>query len=191
MTLLFIVACQEGDGVALTVDDLADAGELKIQLEGHEITSYPSNVRCLYFEWTYGLADGDRFQKRWSGYQSEESFTVVTSKGRLDLSARQVRLYVAADFTHTYDASDRAQAPDVVKQAMKEEKRPVTVQEHRLVAGRTYFAKVHVDSYMLPPEPGEHRPRQGRNAVLWISDVPFVDGKPARAITPAYEGWSY
>lgn len=175
----------------LTLDTLRSGPEMEVTLEGSSLLSYPSKRPCVYFEWTYGTLEKGAFTSRWSGYSSEEHLIVVTPLGRIEVSPRSLRPYLAPSFEHTYGPKEKGRAPGAVAEALEREGGPLTVREYRLERGRTYHAKVAVETYLLPPEPGGDRPGHGENAVLWISDLSLKDGKPQRPITPTFEHWSY
>ena len=111
-------------------------------------------------------------------------------QGKLTLPPRDCT-YLGPTFERTWTKKDQAKAPDVVKEKLVEEP-AITAVEHCLEPGKTYYARLHVDTYHLPPLPGEREPSKCRNPLLWISDQPFgEDGKPKLPLTPAYQGWSY
>jgi len=174
-----------------TLESLEQAGTLEVKLQGEKLETFLSKKACVYFEWTYGVKVKDQWQTRWTGFHSEASLVVQTPKGQLTLRTNQLRPYLAPSFEKTWTRKDKASAPEVVKEKLAEEK-AITAAEYCLEAGRTYYARVHVDTYRKPPRPGEGKPSEGKNPVLWISDQPFgEDGKPKALLTPAYQGWSY
>jgi len=176
---------------AVTLDSLEAEGNFEVKLEGEKLETFFSKKKAVYFEWTYGVRQGADWNLRWNGYHSEAPLVVQTPKGRLELRPSQLRTYLAPSFERTWTQKDAQEAPEVIKEKLAEEA-SITAAEYCLEPGRTYFARPHVDSFMLPPRPGQDRPSRGRNTVLWISDKPFgEDGKPAQPLTPAFQGWSY
>ena len=174
-----------------TLESLDGAGPFEVKLEGEKLETVLSKKSCVYFEWTYGVRAGDQWQTRWTGFHSDSPVVVQTPKGRLELRTNQLRPYLAPSFEKTWTQKDPKGAPQVVKEKLAEEK-AIAAAEYCLAAGRTYYARVHIDSYRKPPRPGEGKPSEGKNPVLWISDQPFgEDGKPKAQLTPAYQGWSY
>lgn len=67
--------------------------------------------------------------------------------------------------------------------------RPVIYAEYGLQKGRVYYARFHLESYKLPPEGDDKKPRQKTNQVLIISDKPIQHGKGK--LTPLFQSWSY
>ncbi|MHB8876225.1 MAG: hypothetical protein ACYC8T_21245 [Myxococcaceae bacterium] len=174
-----------------TLESLEGAGTIEVKLEGAPLDTFLSKKKCVYFEWTYGVREGGEWRTRWSGYHSEAPVVVLTPRGRLELRTGQLRTYLSPAFEKTWTKKDPAGAPEVVKEKLAEES-AITAVEHCLEQGRTYFARLHVDSYRKPPLPGQDKPAKGKNPVLWISDQPFTaEGKPQRPLTPAYQGWTY
>jgi hypothetical protein len=152
--------------------------------------SFPSSAPCIYFEWVYGEKNGEEWVMFSKGYQSGDGITVLTPQGEIELNPNQLRLYLAPAYSRAYTRQQMGDAPDVVREMIIAENKPITVEEYRLTSNTTYHAQVSGESYVLPPE-GTQPPSRHVNYVLAISDLPFEEGEPQRALTPAYQGWSY
>jgi hypothetical protein len=174
-----------------SLDTLDANGSFEVKLQGEKLDTFLSKKKCVYFEWSYGVREGTQWQTRWTGYHSEAPVVVLTPKGKLTLRMNQLRTYLGPSFEKTWTQKDSSGAPEVVKEKLAEEK-AITAAEYCLEEGRTYYARLHVDTYRKPPLPGGKKPSEGRNTVLWLSDEPFAeDGKPKALLTPTYQGWSY
>ena len=66
----------------------------------------------------------------------------------------------------------------------------VLLREYALGDETQYFARLAIERYQLPPEPGGGSPRSRENQVLQISDVPFGTNDDER-LTPLYWAWTY
>ena len=186
LSVLVVAPHAEAPEPVPTLPALIDLGDFTVRVDGNARTSPWSNRRCVYFEWSY--KDGPT---RWRGFQSEEPFTVKTPKGSLQLARAQVRTHLGSSYTRTFTRKDAAKAPEPVAQRIKEDGRPLTVEEFCLSPGVDYHARVRVETYSLPPTDEGGAPGHGTNAVLVITDKAFKDGRPQRDVTPGFEGWTY
>ena len=163
---------------------------LQLRVEGEGLESFLGGARCSYFEWVYGEKQEGRFSEFVVAYHSEEPIPVVAAGMKSSISPRRVRLFLSPSVEREYKAGDQS-APEVVREYLAEGHASAVAAEYSLVPGKTYHARIHQDVYALPPRGPGSAPEQGRRLVLWISDAPFEDGKPAVEVTPAYRGWSY
>jgi hypothetical protein len=176
----------------LSLDALATAGSFTVRVDGPSRQSPWSGRACVYFEWSYAeTAKGGAVTTRWRGYQSDAPFTVKTPGGDVEVSRAQVRTHLAPSYTRTFTRRDADQAPEPVAARIKEEGKPLTVEEYCLSPGRDYHARVRVETYHLPPPDQDSPPAEGRNTVLLLADKPFKGDQPPRPLTPGYQGWTY
>lgn len=175
----------------LALEDLAGLTEFPITLSGETLETYLSKKPCLYFEWHFGVkidGDWDWFS---TGYHHETDLVIETPKGPVEVSWRKCRLFLNPSWTKTVAPGNASEAPEVVREKLAEEKKPITIEEYALLPGKTYFARLDTESYHLPPRPPDMKPQRRTNTVIWISDQPFRDGKPVSLITPTFKSWSY
>jgi hypothetical protein len=179
----------------LDLYDLRDLGELPVRFDGPAQISGVTKRPCLWFEWDQGEpaapgAGGDLFASS-RGHMSEAELVVHTPKGDIELSHRSLRPRLTPSFDQTWSPGRAAGAPAPVRQELRAKRHPVRVVEYCLEAGRSYFARVEVETYMLPPGPDSDGPTEGHNAVLVVSDTTFVEGGPRAPLTPMFRQWSY
>ncbi len=174
-----------------TLEELAGLGDFQVSLSGDTVDTCLSRQPCLYYEWHYGIKAGDDWKSRSTGYARETEPQLTTPKGVVTVSHRKWRLFLRPSWHKTYSAAEAAEAPDIVRERILEEKCPITVEEFVLLPGQTYHARIATESYHLPPRPPAFKPVQRTNTVIWISDQPFQDGKPTVPITPVYKHWRY
>lgn len=98
---------------------------------------------------------------------------------------RDLRLYLPAMDTRTFGPAEAGGAPAPVREALVRDGGPVTVEVYALRAATRYHVRVAIETYHLPPEGPEGRPETASHTVLWVSDRPFVQGRPTRPLTPA------
>jgi hypothetical protein len=175
----------------VTIEALRELGEFEVRFEGQEQESYTGKTRCLYFEWAYGK----KLEAGWSeidqAFHGGSGLTVLTPRGRLTARFSDLRLYLAPSFTRVFTRALAAEAPEQVRERLAEEDGPFTVEEHTLVPGQVYKARVVTESYWLPPPREGAEPRRRQARLLAVSDLPFRKGQPQRPLTPAYERISH
>jgi len=174
-----------------TLSSLRKLGSFTVTLKGTTMESFPSGASCIYFEWVHGEKKDEEWVMFSKGWQSGDGITVKTGEGEIELGVNQLRLYLAPAYSHIYTPQQMDDAPEVVREMIESENKPITVEEYRLDSYATYYARVDSESYWLPPEDDDKPPSRHLNYVLAISDLPFVDNEPQRPLTPAYQGWSY
>lgn len=162
----------------------------EVRIEGKGVESFLKPVRCGYFEWIYGQVEGGKLVSHSVGYQSREPLTLAVGDQRVQLDPSLLRAYLAPSYEREYGAGEMT-APEVVKNYLAEGHPKAYVAEYCLELGRTYHALVHEDRVTLPPETRGQAPRVSGRRVLWLSDRPFVGGKPQCEPTPAYRTWTY
>lgn len=178
------------NAVMLTLSSLRNIEPFTVTLKGATMESYPSGVSCIYFEWVYGEKKEDEWVMFSKGWQSGDGVTVITGEGEIELGVNQLRLYLTPAYSRVYAPHQINDAPEIAREMIASENKPITVEEYRLDSNTTYYAHVDSESYWLPPE-DDKPPSRHVNYVLAISDLPFVDNEPQRPLTPAYQGWSY
>ena len=160
--------------------------ELKIVGDGEE--TFLGHARAGYWEWIYGERESGKLTTYSVGYHSEKPFQIEVEKRRFTVSPRKIRAFLAPSLEQEFGPKD-ASTPEGLKEEIRKSGKPVAVAEYRLEIGKTYFGLAHTEHMKLPPQ-GEGRPPSGvKRAVLWISDRPFVEGRPPGELTPVYRGW--
>lgn len=163
-----------------------------------EVESFRSKKPCAYFEWLYGFKVDGKWSEYSIGYQSEEGLTLQTDTGRIQLGRSDFRLFLSPTTSESYtNEKEILEKADFLTEFTTQgdtkigEANPVYVEEYILESGKTYFAILHIDSFMLPPDEDGGRPTRKEKKLLWISDTPFVEGKPQKEMTPAFSQWRY
>ena len=174
-----------------TLESLKRLGEFKVTAEGEPLESFPSGRPAVYFEWAAGYKVNDQWAERTASGHSGRPVTMVTPRGRLDASFAALRLYLPVTTSRSYSRRDAEGAPDVIREQLRSDARPILVEDIVLEANKTYYAKVDTEGYWLPPDRDGGKPSRRFKAVLAISDLPFENGKPQRPLTPAYQSLSY
>ena len=183
---------QAGMAEKPTLESLQGLGQFQIKVTGKPLKSFPSRRDCVYFEWDYGEKDeNDELTSYSVGYKSQDPVIIITTKGMIEVPINKIRLYIGPSFTKTYSREESSISPKPVRERLIKEENPITLEEYTLRQGRNYYATIKIESYNLPPRPGEGKPSEHYNAVLQLSDVPFLEGKPQRKLTPAFRGFTY
>jgi hypothetical protein len=170
---------------------VAGTAEMDVTVEGPGEPSYPSNTPCAYFEWAYGAVNAEG---RWSeysvGYQHKAPVTLRTPHGTVTVEVTRLRTHLRPLWQRTFTPAQASEAPEAVRADVAQSPDGLTVAEYGLVVGRVYRARVHVESFHLPPRGPEGRPGKGNKTLLLVSDGPLTPA-PQVPVTPAYQGWSF
>ena len=151
-----------------SVESLRSLGQFTVTARGETLESFPSKRHCLYFEWAAGYKLNGDWAERILTNHSHESLTMVTPRGLLEAPFASMRLYLPVAAAHRYTRQGEANAPELLREQLERDGRTIDLEEILLEEGRTYYAMVDVGSRLA------------------ISDMPFKDGRPQRALTPAY-----
>ncbi len=173
------------------IGSLSECGSFQVSFEGEILEAYLTRKPAVYYEWTYGIKDPGGWSMAWQGFRSHTPVTVATPYGKLTLRIYQLRLYIAPVYSRVFSAKDAEKAPEPVKKKILQENRPLTVEEYRIDPRKNYYACVEMDQYTLPPLPGENPPATTRNAILAVSDLPFIENRPQRPMTPSCLNLTY
>lgn len=177
-SVFFLSVLQSSDAASL--ESLKSLGEFTVTIEGEP-----------YSEFAAGYKEDGRWAERIATSHSGKPVAILTPRGRLEARFAMLRLYLAVATSQRYTRQETASAPELIRDELEKDGRPVVVEEIVMQAGRTYYAKVETVSYMLPPERAGAPPSRHTNLVLAISDLPFKNGRPQRPLTPAFEGITY
>lgn len=168
----------------------ADGAPFQIKVDGDE-QAFFGKMKAAYEEWIYGRKQGAELTSYSVAYHTTAPLIVEADGKRASVAASRVRIFVAPSFEKEFKAGDTS-APEIVQEEIARAKAPIYAAEYRLEAGKTYWATVHPDSYLMPPAQPGQPPRKGTNSVLRISDKPFgKDGEPQVQATPTYRTWTY
>jgi hypothetical protein len=175
-------------GVVLGAElsDFAEDAPFEVTFAAEEKKSAVGEA-CLWWEMDVGdrgpVTPESNGWRTWSHIWTEGGpFVLSTPRGELAMDDQKLRFHIAPALEETW-RRDTKRIPEEAKDHYFGDREVLSAVEYRLVAGQTYYARVDVETYHLPPHgPGE-KPREGRNTVLMVSDKPFVDGKPQVPLT--------
>jgi hypothetical protein len=184
LALLLVLAM----GQPTPFERLQALGGFTVTLNGPSLATLLAQTECVYWEWAAGERRGDEWATRVGSGHSGNLLTIVTPAGTLDLPHGSLRLYLPPSITRQFTRSARNAAPMELRHLL-DDMDPLSVSEYLLQSGVTYYARVEVESGMLPPRDG-NAPERRRTLVLAISDRPFVDGKAQRPLTPSFIGFA-
>lgn len=116
---------------------------------------------------------------------------LVLPDGPIEVPAGSLRLHLPPLQARLYQVKDRAKAPAPIRDLLDEERRPITAEMFALRARTSYHVRVSRETYHLPPAGPDGNPERRSNPVIWVSDLPFVEGRPQRPLTPAGRQHTY
>lgn len=171
----------------VTWSDLASARSLPVTVEGTLQRSYMTGDSCYYSEWAYGVMAPDGSADLIAANQSNDSITIVTPRGIMRLDIFEIRTYLGAFYSRTFNPENQGIAPTPIQKLLEKTPETISVREYLLQPGRTYYARVRSDSALTPPREAGGQPEVIYRNVLEISDIPFREEQAAaRELTPAY-----
>ncbi len=173
-------------GNELTMDEMKEiafnefrdiaAGECEVTFDGDDISITPTGNKYVFIQIvTYcGEIDVLSSYRTWN---SDNDFVMLYKNLRVTLSTRSVRTFIAktGSFIQKEGGDERSLPSD----------------EFGLIKNKKYYVKITQENYHLPPDRESGKPRKGTSHVLWISDKPFLKGRPQVGLTPMYKNWSY
>lgn len=160
---------------------------VKIKIEGDELRSVYSNIKYVYLENLIYFGERNIRDQYYSPDITENYFYIIFKGKKFKVNYKDIRTFLPERYNKIYYKNRNNELPGRIKDLVRENKR-ILISEYGLRKGINYFSIIHHDWYYINTENG---PEQRKNTVIWISDKPFVNGKPQRDITPAYKGWTY
>jgi hypothetical protein len=175
----------------ISLEDLPDATDFTLSLDGETQQSFLSESECVYWEWVYGVVRNGNWVVTSRGYQSNLTIQATTKQGTFELTTPRMRTFLKPSWEKVFDKKHKAEAPEAVRPMIDDEDSPITVVEYCLKKNTGYHARIKSESGLLPPSKPNGPPRERKHVVLVVSDRPFKDGRPQGEVTPAYRGWKY
>ncbi len=189
---LTLTSCMWGESVHIvTLEELESYQPFEITLRGDTILAYLSDDTCHYTEWAYNERLDSGWTELTSGYQTDKPLRIITPYGEATLNIYQIRTYLGAYHSRTFERGNAAIAPAPMRQALERADKMLYVREYLLSPNRSYWARVGKARYFAPADSPGAAPIEKYTLVLEISDKPFKGGAPDRELTPAYQGSVY
>ncbi|MEB3196469.1 MAG: hypothetical protein VKP62_04625 [Candidatus Sericytochromatia bacterium] len=166
--------------------DLGDLpAELVVQLAGPPAVELRlPGLPILYAERVYGKWGTAGWESATTLQTAHRTLQVRAPQGRLTLSVDRLRLFLAPAWQKSYEQAEADQAPPPIQEALREDGAPITEHVFVLRARTPYHARVATETLSLPPDRWRELDRRPTRQVLWLSDLPFLEGRPQRPPTP-------
>lgn len=161
---------------------------IEITVKGEEKESFRSKNKYVYFEDVVYFGKNDIKSEFYNPWIVKDHFILIFNDVKIRVNFRDIRTFLSESYKKTYLKHKRMTAPEDIKEFLKNKAKKVLVCEYGLKKGQKYYAIFHIDHYYIN---GENGPEERTNPVIWITDKPFLNGKPQIDITPAYKGWTY
>jgi hypothetical protein len=170
---------------------LIELGTFEISFVGAGKTSFFSQQQCAWFSTVTGDKNNGHWKSSMDGYAMEEDLQALLDQGSLTLSWRSLRPYLRPSYSQTIDKETPDPPPWALNWFRTQGSKTATLEEYCLQIGTTYWARVGVEEYALPPMGPSSEPSQGSNFILLISDQPFQDRNPTGSLVPPFHDWMY
>ncbi|MCB1320027.1 MAG: hypothetical protein KDK34_07230 [Leptospiraceae bacterium] len=176
-----------------TLDDLIELLETDVEvrirvLEPREKSPYTGRV-LSYLEAVAFTGQGDLIRSQHTVlFNSETDIQIQYHNDRYNLSWRKMRVMVLPHFEKEIDRDTQNLSTALEQLQIELRNRRFIFAEYGLEAGKEYYARLHNETYHLPPEGPDEPPRRRTNTTLQISDRSFAE-EPQ--MTPMYRTWTY
>lgn len=158
------------------------------RLEGQVIKTCWGRIPCLYFEAAVVMFAEGRIAGHTDTFRSQGGIHLLAGDSRIKADGN-FRLYLGPTWLEREPKEPELKALlDEAKARM--EASDAALAEFALLPDRDYWANIVTEGYWLPPEGPDSPPRRARNLTLYLSDKPFVDGRPQGEATPMSH-WTY
>lgn len=176
-----------------SLDDLIEVLETDVEvrirvLEPREKSPYTGRI-LSYMEAVAFTGEGDRIRSQHTVlFNSETDIQIQYHNDRYNLSWRKMRVMVLPHFEKEIDRDTQNLSATLEQLQIELRNRRFILAEYGLEAGKEYYARLHNESYHLPPEGPDEPPRRRTNTTLQISDRSFSENPQ---MTPMYRAWTY
>jgi hypothetical protein len=160
----------------------------KARVDGKLTESVWSRTPCVYFESAVLAFENGCYTGHTNTHRSDSDIFLITGEARVAVD-RGMRLYIEPTWLErTPKDPDLRSCLDEAKARM--EAADAALAEFALLPGRDYWAKIVREEHWLPPEGPDSPPNRAHSTALYLSDKPFVDGRPQGEAAPL-SNWTY
>lgn len=160
----------------------------RARLEGKLTEAIWSGTPCVYFESAALMFHDGRRAGHTSTHRSGRDIFLVTGEARVAVD-RGMRLYLEPTWLER-DPKDPEQRAFLEEAKARMEASDAALAEFALLPGRDYWAKIVREEHWLPPDGPDRPPNSAHSTTLYLSDKPFVNGRPQGEASPM-STWTY
>ena len=160
----------------------------RARVEGGLAESVWSRTPCVYFESAVLMLEDGRYTGHTNTHRSGRDIFLVNGEARVAVD-RGVRLYIEPTWLER-DPSDPELRACLDEARVRMEASDAALAEFALLPGREYWVKIVREEHWLPPEGPDSPPNRAHSTALYISDKPFVEGRPQGEAAPM-SNWTY
>ncbi len=160
----------------------------RARVEGKLTEAAWSRTPCVYFESAVLMLQNGRYAGHTNTRRSGRDIFLVTGDARVAVD-QGMRLYIEPTWLERDPKDPKLRACLEESKAILEAK-DVALAEFALLPGREYWAKIVSEEHWLPPDGPDSPPNRALSTTLYISDKPFVDGRPQGEASPL-SNWTY
>lgn len=160
----------------------------RARVDGQLTESVWSRTPCVYFESAVLMLDAGRRIGHTSTHRSGRDIYLITDEARVAVD-RGMRLYLEPTWLER-DPSDPELRACLEEAKSRMEASDAALAEFALMPGRDYWATIVREEHWLPPDGPDSPPHRAHSTTLYLSDKPFVDGRPQGEAAPM-SNWTY
>lgn len=160
----------------------------KARVEGELAEAAWSKTPCAYFEAAVLMYEDGRATGHTTTFRSDTAIELVTGDARIKVD-RGMRLYIEPTWLER-DPKDPELRTCLEEAKNRMEAADAALAEFALLPGREYWAKIVREEHWLPPDGPDRPPNRAHSTTLYLSDKPFVNGRPQGEAAPL-SNWTY
>jgi hypothetical protein len=160
----------------------------RARVEGKLTETVWSRTPCVYFESAVLAFEDGRCVGHTNTHRSGRDFSLVTGEARVAVD-RGMRLYIEPTWLER-DPKDPELRACLEEAKARMEAADAALAEFALLPGRDYWAKIVREEHWLPPDGPDSPPNRAHSTAIYLSDKPFVDGRPQGETAPL-SNWTY
>jgi hypothetical protein len=169
--------------------ELADPkAAFRARVEGGPLEAVWSRTPCAYFEAAVLMFEDGRYTGHTNTHRSDSDIFLVTGEARVKVD-RGLRLYIEPTWLER-DPCDPELRACLEEAKNRMEASDAALAEFALLPGREYWARIAREEHWLPPDGPDRPPNRAYSTALYLSDKPFVNGRPQGEAAPM-SNWTY
>ena len=185
--VVLLGACRSGpyqeESSSVSIEELIRSAKrrgARVRVVGPSLEAPWSAGAAAYWEWAAGLADGDGYRELSVRRSSDEALHLSIDQTHAEVPLDLVHLFVPASWERRFEGTDDLPEP-LRGVGLQDDELPTTVREFVLRPGDELHVRAETFRVQMGPDASAGtEPR----TVLYLSDAPFLGGKPKRLPTP-------
>lgn len=160
----------------------------QVRLEGEVARTFWSGTPCLYYEAAAVMFVDGKIAGHTDTYRSKGGIYLIAGDSRIKVDGN-FRLYIEPTWMER-DPKEPEYRKLLDEAKARMDAKDVALVEFALLPDKEYWAKIKSEEHWLPPDSPDSPPRRAHNLTLYLSDKPFLEGRPQGEASPL-SNWIY